>query len=61
MDKPIETADGNFVVTVCIGISVWPDDTYNRDELYKLADKAMYEIKHRYEGSAYRVIRKVKA
>ena len=56
MDQPIDTADGGLVVTVCIGIAVWPEDTFSQDELYRLADKAMYEIKHRYEGSAYRAI-----
>ncbi|MBP5291072.1 MAG: GGDEF domain-containing protein [Lachnospiraceae bacterium] len=61
MDRPIKTEDGDLVVSVCIGVAVWPDDTFNRDELYKLADKAMYEIKHRFEGSAYRVIRKIRA
>lgn len=53
MDRPISTTAVDLVVTACIGIAVWPEDTAEKDELYQLADKAMYGIKHRSGNSEY--------
>lgn len=55
MNQPIMTTVGELVVTACIGIAVWPEDTKEQIELYHLADMAMYGIKHRSRESDYSI------
>jgi diguanylate cyclase (GGDEF)-like protein len=39
-------------LSVSIGVSVWPHDGTTVDELFKEADRALYEMKHRHHGLA---------
>lgn len=41
---PLETGE-NVFIGASIGISIWPDDGLNKEELLKAADEAMYESK----------------
>ena len=45
MKEPITVINHNLYVTSSIGISVYPDDTTNNDNLIKYADAAMYKAK----------------
>jgi diguanylate cyclase (GGDEF)-like protein/PAS domain S-box-containing protein len=48
---PIALSDGTIVrVDASIGISVFPDDAGNSDQLLAIADSAMYEVKHNGKG-----------
>ena len=54
----IKTEDGqeknhNFQISASIGVARFPADTQSIDELFKLADEALYAIKHTHEKSAY--------
>ena len=54
----IKTEDGqeknhNFQISASIGVARFPADTQSVDELFKLADEALYAIKHTHEKSAY--------
>ncbi len=62
MDVPIETtvegSDGEgerheLHVSACIGIATFPNDATDIETLYKMADEALYSIKHKYENSSY--------
>ncbi len=62
MDEPIEvmikTDDGGkkentFQISASIGVARFPQDTESVDELFKLADEALYAIKHTHDLSAY--------
>jgi diguanylate cyclase (GGDEF)-like protein/PAS domain S-box-containing protein len=44
--KPVDFADGRTArVTASIGFAIYPDDTRSADELMRLADLKMYEVK----------------
>ncbi len=45
MKEPITVINHNLYVTSSIGISIYPDDTTNDDNLIKYADAAMYKAK----------------
>jgi len=62
MDEPIEAAivseekgelQHTFQISASIGIAQFPADTTDMDTLFKLADQALYKIKHTHEKSAY--------
>ena len=57
MDVPVKTSERDIQISVCVGIAIWPEDGGNREILYKLADEAMYDIKHSMTGSCYRFCR----
>jgi diguanylate cyclase (GGDEF)-like protein len=49
-DKPVRLADQEFLITVSIGISVFPDDGADGDTLIRNADTAMYHAKRLGKG-----------
>ena len=62
MDQPIEAhmvdenkAEINHIlhISACIGIASFPNDATDIETLYKMADEALYSIKHKYDHSAY--------
>ena len=62
MDEPIEAKFMNaekgeqqhtFQISASIGIAQYPADTMDMDTLFKMADTALYKIKHTHEKSAY--------
>lgn len=53
MDTPIYFEGTEHVCTACIGIALWPDHSADIDELYQIADDAMYGIKHKSDKSSY--------
>jgi diguanylate cyclase (GGDEF)-like protein len=62
MDEPIEATVVNeehgemhhtLHVSACIGIATFPTDAIDVETLYKMADEALYSIKHKYENSVY--------
>lgn len=55
MDEPIDIGPVSVTSTACIGICFCPEHSDNIDALYKIADDAMYEIKHKYDKSIYRI------
>ncbi len=48
--KPFEIGDSRVTITASIGISVFPMDAENADELVRHADTAMYRVKHTTKG-----------
>ncbi|MDD2651711.1 MAG: EAL domain-containing protein [Sulfurimonas sp.] len=44
-DKPIKIGDKNLYTGASVGISIYPDDAKNYEELVKAADTAMYQVK----------------
>ena len=52
---PFETESGEIFTTTRVGITVYPEHDYNRDELLKNADVAMYHAKQ--ERNAWQVYR----
>ena len=46
MEKPFEIAGQSYKLTISLGISRYPYDTENADDLIKYADIAMYQIKN---------------
>ena len=62
MDEPIdatviteenEEKSHQFTISASIGIATIPADTEDIEELLKMADEALYAIKHTHEASAY--------
>ena len=62
MDQPIEARvvheDSGEIhhtlhISACIGIATFPNDTTDLETLYKMADEALYSIKHKFDNSAY--------
>lgn len=62
MDEPIEAKvvsdekgeqQHTFQISASIGIAQFPADTMDMDTLFKLADLALYKIKHTHEKSAF--------
>ncbi len=53
VDCPISDGVNSFQVSTSIGIAVYPNDTENVTTLLKLADSAMYAVKHTKEESCY--------
>ena len=62
MDEPIDARvitedkgeqEHTFVISASIGVARYPQDTADMDNLLKLADQALYRIKHTHEKSAY--------
>ena len=47
LSKPFSIDEMNFTVTCSIGISLYPDDGLDMDDLIKNADSAMYHVKER--------------
>jgi diguanylate cyclase (GGDEF)-like protein/PAS domain S-box-containing protein len=47
LKKPIRVLNHDFNVSISIGISIYPDNGLDRDELLRNADSAMYEAKKR--------------
>jgi diguanylate cyclase (GGDEF)-like protein len=45
MQIPFPVQNSSAVITISIGISIFPNDTENADELIKYADQAMYHAK----------------
>jgi diguanylate cyclase (GGDEF)-like protein len=43
---PIQAVEDEAFLGASIGIALYPDDSQNADELLKLADQAMYRVKH---------------
>lgn len=52
--KPVAMADEEFTISASIGIAVYPDDAETGEDLYKVADKALYQIKRAGGGSYHR-------
>ncbi|UYG02013.1 EAL domain-containing protein [Halomonas sp. LR3S48] len=50
MDAPIEFEDWKFHAQASIGISIYPDDSEQADELIQQADAAMYQAKRHDSG-----------
>ena len=50
LTKPLSLAGYDINVSASIGITLWPDDGDQADELIKTADIAMYEAKRRGKG-----------
>lgn len=46
LDKPLLLGSTEIVPGASIGISIYPDDTTDRDDLIKMADTAMYSAKN---------------
>ena len=44
--QPITIERNEVVVGTSIGIAVYPDDASDSEELIRIADKAMYTVKH---------------
>ncbi len=68
MDTPIdakftteegETKEHSFTISTSIGISEIPGDTNDIEELYKMADDALYKVKHTSEKSSYLMYREM--
>ena len=55
MDNPIDVGNAVVTTSACIGICFWPEHSEDIDELYSIADDAMYEIKHKYSKSSYKI------
>ena len=62
MDEPIDatviTEEGerlshSFQISASMGVAIIPNDTNDIEELYKLADDALYAVKHTSEKSSY--------
>ena len=62
MDEPIEAhlvteekgeQNHTFQISASIGVARFPSDTADLDTLLKMADQALYRIKHTHEKSAY--------
>ncbi|MCR5213976.1 MAG: GGDEF domain-containing protein [Eubacterium sp.] len=69
MDRPIDAVlvteefgerRETFQISTSIGIARIPNDTLDIDELLKMADDALYTIKHTHEASAYLEYRNIK-
>lgn len=45
MSKPFDMGGEKVSITLSIGVSLYPDDSTDRDELLALSDKAMYKAK----------------
>ncbi len=45
INKPFETNDVSIIMTVSVGVSIYPDDATNFADLLHFADLAMYEAK----------------
>ncbi|OIQ73839.1 cyclic di-GMP phosphodiesterase Gmr [mine drainage metagenome] len=45
LSRPLRLDGNDIVITVSMGVSVYPDDSENSDELIKYADTAMYRAK----------------
>ena len=68
MDEPIkatlQTEDGKteshtFTISASIGIAEVPGDATDIEELYKMADDALYTVKHTSEKSSYLLYREI--
>ena len=68
MDEPInasviteenELKSQQFTISASIGVAVIPADTEEIEELYKMADEALYVIKHTHEKSAVLMYRDI--
>ncbi len=46
ISNPFVVEGKEFFITTSIGISIYPDDSTNQDDLIKQADSAMYHAKH---------------
>lgn len=62
MDEPIHAhvvseekgeMDHTFQISASIGVAEFPADTADMDTLFKMADQALYQIKHKHEKSAF--------
>lgn len=51
LKQPIKYQDINLTVSASIGIAIYPDNTENVDQLKRLADKAMYQVKEHGRGN----------
>ncbi len=49
--KPFEIGSSTAILSASIGISVYPTDAENADELVRHADTAMYRVKHDTKGN----------
>ncbi len=45
MEAPFPIADRSYRIGVSIGVSIFPDDTTDREDLLKYSDRAMYKAK----------------
>ncbi|OHX19806.1 two-component system response regulator [Chromobacterium sphagni] len=45
VSEPYQLAEGRFDLSVSIGVSLYPDDSKDQEELYRHADAAMYQAK----------------
>ena len=53
MDEKIKITEAEIQPSICIGIALCPEHADNIDELYNIADEAMYSIKHKKDGSSW--------
>jgi len=66
IDATVRTEDGeekfhSFIISASIGIAVIPWDADNIDDIYKMADEALYTVKHTSEKSSYLMYRNMEA
>jgi diguanylate cyclase (GGDEF)-like protein len=45
VSQPIHISQEKIVMTICIGISLFPDDSEDAETLFRRADAAMYQVK----------------
>lgn len=56
--RPVEIIQQSLVVQCSLGVSVFPGDGEDQEELYKAADIALYEAKREGRGGSRRFLRK---
>jgi diguanylate cyclase (GGDEF)-like protein len=68
MDEPIEAVavdeekgrrEHTFQISASIGVACFPSDTNDMETLFKMADDALYAIKHTHEKSAFLLYRNI--
>lgn len=47
IEKPLEIIDNQVYITASLGVTIFPDDSSDMDELLKFCDFAMYKSKHK--------------
>ena len=46
IEKPIKIDDNFLEISVCVGVSIFPEDGKTKDEILQSADLSLYELKH---------------
>lgn len=51
VSQPIQVSKETIIMTVCIGISIFPDDGEDAETLFRKSDAAMYQVKDQGKNS----------